>query len=445
MITDIYQDDYIYAGYKRGNSKYLLITFSPLNGPGGNHKIWGESLAKSGVSILGFSGRNRSWYPEKNMLSAISKALDVLSNYEHRICYGTSAGAYAALKFSNSLSADTVLAFSPQYTIDPLIVSTEIDNRFSRFFKKGVTGGSQILSKDIHKKCYLFYDKYLKEDSYHANKIASLSDSIKLINTPFCGHFPILTVSSSDKIIELIDCAIPQRDQDIVFLISKYRKISNIRIKGIIEYILKSSSRREKLALNIFETYKEKLNNNDIASLYLLLGRSFIALNELSLALTCFVGGVKHTPENSHIHRELALTHLKLNDLESSESEIYQSLALDTKCSHTWNALASIMLREKRYHSACDALTKAIDLYQHSDFYRRLCSVYEILNDPENLLKISSQGVEKFNDVQFYHFLYKARLMLSNQSEAIKVINLGLEIYPNDVFLNRNKIEIKVG
>lgn len=76
-------------------------------------------LNEQGISAVHIMGKREDWYQYSEMESALRSVRDYLADANRVITYGSSMGAYAALRFADQLGADGVLALSPQYSIDP--------------------------------------------------------------------------------------------------------------------------------------------------------------------------------------------------------------------------------------------------------------------------------------------------------------------------------------
>jgi len=439
-VQEIYNDDSIFCGYvSRNDCETLLITFAPLNGAGENQKIWGQSLNSEKFNILGLVAKNRSWYPEKSIRRIQEKCKDLLKKYKNIICYGTSAGAYASVKYGHYFQATSILAFSPIFSIRTDEIDVSLDHRFFRFYKDGLTGGSKITPEEIKCPVYIIYDKYYKWDKYNSELIYKLSEKIELINCQFTGHFPILTINSSKKIENIIELCNLRNTFEISKIIHESRKQSAIRIKCLIEYICLNKKRWIDVASSISKKHFERLNANDKSSVNVTLARTYKNQGKLEESLKYYNLATTLSPNNALFIRELASLHLQLDNISQSEISIYRSLSLNLNCCHAWNTLTSIMLRTKKYHSAYDAIKRAIDIHPHQDFYKRLCSIAERLCLFEELLEYAQKGIDLYGTVDFYRFLIKASMHTTLKSDLNNIVENALKLYPDDPFLLASK------
>ncbi|MGY3929042.1 MULTISPECIES: tetratricopeptide repeat protein [Aeromonas] len=440
MLKEIYNDDSIFCGYQSNNNcKTLLITFAPLNGAGEGQKIWGGGLKSENINILGLVAKNRSWYPTSSVEQIADKCAHIISQYEYIICYGTSAGAYAAIKFGSKFRANAVVAFAPIFSIAESEIDIEIDHRFYRFFKSGITGGNKIIKDEITCPVYLVYDHYYRWDKYNANLISSLSDKVFCFNSPFTGHFPILTMNSSAKVSSLVDICSKHDIVSLKVMLHQGRVNSSIRVKALIEYICLNKPKLVDVAHRILLKHSDRLNNNDKASVFAFIGRVYKQQNRDADAAECFENANFYKPNDPLFLRELSSVQLKLKDFELSEKNIFHSLAINTSCCHAWNTYTSILLEKKDYNMALGAIKRAIQILPHRDFYRRLCTIAQMLGLNRELVDAAEQGIKLFGEVEFYRLGITGYKQLSDVSRASELLNQSLAIYPNDSLLNKFK------
>ena len=79
----------------------------------GEHFLAGEHI--DAVHVLSRSNR---WYQHSGMEAACASVRAAVRDYDRVVAYGSSMGGYAALRLAGLVGARTVLALSPQWTID---------------------------------------------------------------------------------------------------------------------------------------------------------------------------------------------------------------------------------------------------------------------------------------------------------------------------------------
>ncbi|MGO4409339.1 MULTISPECIES: tetratricopeptide repeat protein [unclassified Brevundimonas] len=110
-----------------GDAGRWVVTFDNYGlGPGFNRPGFGEAfLRQSGVSAIHVMGRREDWYQYPEMAEAMAAVRRATAGADRVMTYGSSMGAYAALRFADAAGADAVLAISPQYSVDPAKVPFE--------------------------------------------------------------------------------------------------------------------------------------------------------------------------------------------------------------------------------------------------------------------------------------------------------------------------------
>jgi hypothetical protein len=124
-----------------------------------------------------------NWYPARDMRSAIAEISPYLARFTGSLYTGSRWALYAALKYSKALGATHVLAFSPQYSIDPTDVGS-VDRRFLSSFRSELHQGMAIKAGDVQGDVYIFYDPYDVEDRFHVSLIRQAAPSVREIRVP---------------------------------------------------------------------------------------------------------------------------------------------------------------------------------------------------------------------------------------------------------------------
>jgi tetratricopeptide (TPR) repeat protein len=82
-------------------------------------------FATSGIDAIHVIPRDNDWYDYPEMAEAMACVQAATRGYARVVAYGSSMGAYAAIRFAGLAGAQAVLALSPQYSIDPAVVPWE--------------------------------------------------------------------------------------------------------------------------------------------------------------------------------------------------------------------------------------------------------------------------------------------------------------------------------
>ena len=84
-----------------------------------------QFFAAAGVDAVHVIPRDNDWYQYSEMAEAMQCVRAATRGYARVVTYGSSMGAYAAIRFAGLAGAHAVLALSPQYSIDPAVVPWE--------------------------------------------------------------------------------------------------------------------------------------------------------------------------------------------------------------------------------------------------------------------------------------------------------------------------------
>lgn len=102
-------------------SKTCVVTFDgyadnrSLDRPG-----FGEEFFQSRqIDAIHFLSRENDWYQYPELPSVARTVAELVKRYDRVVAYGSSMGAYAAIRFGGLAGAGVALAISPQFSIDP--------------------------------------------------------------------------------------------------------------------------------------------------------------------------------------------------------------------------------------------------------------------------------------------------------------------------------------
>jgi hypothetical protein len=87
---------------------------------------FGEHFLQSrGIDAIHVLSRENDWYQYPEMTQAMAAVHAATRGYDRVVTYGSSMGAYAAIRLAGLVGADVALALSPQYSIDPSVAGFE--------------------------------------------------------------------------------------------------------------------------------------------------------------------------------------------------------------------------------------------------------------------------------------------------------------------------------
>ncbi|ARO14639.1 hypothetical protein BVG79_01293 [Ketogulonicigenium robustum] len=137
---------------------------------------WGYGFAKSnGWSFMGVLAFDDNWFRSRSLHKSFAKlqAEGFFDQFDRVILSGTSMGGYGACLFAQFAPGCTVVAFSPQSTLD--VALAPWDTRYPG----GTAQNWSFLPSDAAETChfahkaYVFYDPKLPEDRAHAERLVA--------------------------------------------------------------------------------------------------------------------------------------------------------------------------------------------------------------------------------------------------------------------------------
>lgn len=212
-----YEDEEVYVSFRPGTSAYLLITFNNLTTLRSGGGFWGEPVAEKGdLNCLGFVAKRPNWFPAASMAKAIAAVAPVLAPFTQRIAYGSSMGAYGALKYGAALGATRAIGFNPQFSIEPAVVG-DFETRFTRHYKPALHDGMAIRPGDCAPLSYLIFDPHREDDARHARLILQQTE-VRPIHLFYTGHVSIRAISSAERALSMLRLVLSGRPSEEVRL-----------------------------------------------------------------------------------------------------------------------------------------------------------------------------------------------------------------------------------
>lgn len=173
------------------SGKTLIVTFENLDHvfEHGNRLPWGfDFVQKQGWSILGLMAHDWTWYRDADVIAFFNrlKKEKFFEQFDNVVFYGASMGAYAACAFSAACPGATVVAISPQATLDRDVTSWEkrYQKAWKRDFNSDFGYAPDMLAKA--KNAFIFYDPLEPADAMHAALFRG--KNITKLKCRFQGH-----------------------------------------------------------------------------------------------------------------------------------------------------------------------------------------------------------------------------------------------------------------
>lgn len=232
----IFEDEHIRAIFLPGDSNTLVLSFGDLITRASGLSINAEkSLIKYQYNVIGIMPKQKSWFPQASMIELAKTISPVLQGFKNIVGYGGSMGGYAAIKYSNLLNMNRVIAFVPQYSIDPDHVE---DRRYAEFFDAVANKDMQIQLQDVDaaREYVIVYDPYFSVDREHYLKIKELLPNLHTIHLPFTGHEALSVLASSSLLHDFIE-----HEFDEIYFYQQVRKVkkqSKFYFRNVLAHVL---------------------------------------------------------------------------------------------------------------------------------------------------------------------------------------------------------------
>lgn len=364
----IFQSAEIKAIFLPGASDFLLITFAPVQFDSGVEPFWGARLAaKLGLSAIGFvSCTGTNWYPRIDMEMAAAEILETTSNFKKIITYGSSMGAYGALKYSALLNATSCAAFGPQFSIDPKDIG---DPQFTRYFRNEIHENMSIQGNEVCHNAYIFFDPHFKFDQDNAHFIGRGASHANLIKIPFAGHEWVKVFANAKAILALFNSCLVGETVEILKLTRIARSQSSARNVGLAQHLI---PRNYKMALRVLELSPTPLDKKQEANFYDYAAVAEIKSGNLDQAEIYAIKSLELLPTRASFLRRLGNIYDRKKQFSLAIDCFNRSLSIDAKDSASYFNLASIFFHRNENEEAMNSIMKAIDLVPDEPRYLQL-------------------------------------------------------------------------
>ncbi|WP_133058400.1 hypothetical protein [Acetobacter cibinongensis] len=251
-MTIVYESDHyiIRSHWGDNDSEYIISSFPgvrPIERSNGS--FLGAVLAKEfDIPWIGIIPKTDGWYRDGDYIQALSamkswidiRKSSMSKNSVKSIAYGISMGGYAVIKYSRFLKFDYVLAYAPQWSIDP-----QESLHYSHFkgFYQNFMRYMGITAEDVSGTIYVFFDPHEGPD---VSELECLKSRFKVNEIPVCyaGHLVAECLKGRaqfKRILENIDNYV-----SLTLVVSVIRRYNIYNIKGVVE---RSAKRFPNLAM----------------------------------------------------------------------------------------------------------------------------------------------------------------------------------------------------
>ncbi len=142
-----------------------------------------EFLRDEGIDAIHVINRDNLWYQYPEIEDALRAVRAATAAYDRVITYGSSMGGYAALRFGHVCRADTGIAISPQYSLDPRVVPFE--NRWQADVAR-ISFNERAYVPMPHQ--FIFYDSRMATDRRHFERFVAAGGDPVGVAIPYAGH-----------------------------------------------------------------------------------------------------------------------------------------------------------------------------------------------------------------------------------------------------------------
>ena len=182
----LFRDADLVVRHVPGTGDRCVVTFAPLSDtPGTGNRGFGERFfAARTVPAVHVVPRGNHWYQYPATLAAMAAIRTAVQPYARVLAYGSSMGAYAALRLGPAAGAHAVLALSPQFSIRPARVPFEY--RWTALGRAIVPLWEDTLPVRPGPEAYILHDPR-DLDARHAALYAAHAATVP-IRLPGAGH-----------------------------------------------------------------------------------------------------------------------------------------------------------------------------------------------------------------------------------------------------------------
>ena len=192
-----------------GRGDVLIVSFDNLAtvDEGWPRAPWMDwRLATLGYSVLGVQSHAKDWFRAPTAPALLKQLQDLgfFERFRKVVLMGASMGAFAALNYAPLIPGSTVLAFSPQSTMNKTIAPFE--KRFPFSVRKSNWEGMPFLDAAaaipyIHR-VVMLYDPFVPEDKAHAARMSG--PNVEQLKIRHATHEAIRVVLKSDAFYPLL-------------------------------------------------------------------------------------------------------------------------------------------------------------------------------------------------------------------------------------------------
>ena len=235
-------------------SRSVVVTFTErchrsLEAPGFGTTF----LLANGYDVLAIKNRLDDWYCKLQAedLAALSREL---SGYDARATYGSSMGAFAAIKFAKALNAASCVAISPV-----LEVRHDWDTRYvsdiAALERAGIGPDRPMIEPEEFSPeitYHVAFDPYCREDTRHADLLAELAPKHSFLKVRLGGHPVGPTLLELGVLSDYVLSALEDTDASAVAeKIARRNEPTDLSRNALARYLLDRSKLKSAYAVSL--------------------------------------------------------------------------------------------------------------------------------------------------------------------------------------------------
>jgi len=233
-----------------GDSEYFLVTFSGLRAEEASRGTFFAEAAcrKLGLASAGIVSKNEDWYTSGGIDDAIEIVRTLACKYSVVYGYGSSMGAYCAIKYSRVLNFSACLALAPQWSIAPDEFGHP--SQFDPFFRPQMRGMG-IRAEQISGLVNILIDGAEKIDLLHAEKIKTIHEKTHIGTLPGCGHNVAPHIKGTRQLQALLSCI-----ENPIELTARARRIRRSNVESLSQSLNKLAERKPNIVFRALKSHR---------------------------------------------------------------------------------------------------------------------------------------------------------------------------------------------
>lgn len=261
-----------------------------------------DFLRNRAIDAVHVISRDNDWYQYPAMQAAMETVHAATRGYDRVVTYGSSMGAYAAIRFAGLVGADCAFACSPQFSIDPTVVRFEYRwVQAARVFRPVWEG---LLPFPALREAYIAYDP-VNLDAKHISLIRR-GFRFTPLRLPGAGH-PVTGFLQEVDVLERLVMSIIRGDTaaDVLALVDEARSRREQSAQYFCQRAADSWRRSRKIAF-LEKAVQLAPGHGDIRGL---LARQLEYAGRFDDAAAAYETALQHDPEHANVllHYSLAM------------------------------------------------------------------------------------------------------------------------------------------